>query len=945
MNFPLRLRYDDSQRRPATAWLLVGPSAADWTAELAAWQTPLAEARFYAVPTSRTDRRPCGLFVVGAGPHDGRASPRALPYAAVERRLYVPCESRLDPLPTAAELAELLDEELYVWHPQAGLVALPATSARRANDLIIVPSSSSDGWTAAVPGIALNGKLVSVEAAVTPTVQDVLNDARGDIGTQPLDRSRLPPAPHEPREGLVGDVGRAVGQGIAKLAQWVAQQGRSVGRAVGARSASQASGATGERNSDTTGSGSGWLRAVENWANRQLQQISKSLEATRNRELHRLMNLLQTNPDEGLRFALPMGGGEHRGLAPPSGTLGPHDVNFTLGGMRGGQAADFWDVPAEMRRKLHERYRELAAREIALGRHRRAAYIFASLLGDLHSAATTLADGGHCREAAALYQERLSRPELAADCLRRGGLRQEALAIYDRLGRHEIVGDLYLELEQEDDADAAYRRAVEQQLAADDVLAAAKVLELKIHRPEEAYERLAAAWPESKQSQTCLVEAFALAARQAWHEQATALIAATADKVRPAAATAPLVDVLAHEARGYPNAVVRAHAADRTRIVVAARLGASIDSDEAARLVAAVARLEPTDRLLSRDGNRFAAEHRRGRSQSTNKAAYSVQIAPTLVRELQLPMLAWSAAAASDDAIFAAGFRDRELVVVRTDWSGAASEEPIGEKWKVEIGHQHNPIILVADAASKESLVVHVVGAPPLAHLRWFKASDRFPVPISAGPHRGVSATTYGACRSGSEMLHVVDYGGETLFVASAHLNRAQLGGVATIDLLKLRSDDGEIVYPLPTAVCGESLCVGIGRTLCFADSRRGVRQLNLAHSATQLVASAPRTRSRLAVSMRQGGWLLWGDDDRALQAAFATEMASPQIALTRDGTLVAASADEIEFYSTSDGRLRLRARTRGPGVPILAVVAARRQNRFAALLNDGRMLFYDLPA
>jgi tetratricopeptide (TPR) repeat protein len=938
MKVMLRLIYDDAQHRPAGAWFVVGAAAHEWLAELSAWQSPLAAARLYIVPTSPADRRPCGVFVVGAAPHDGRPSPRSLPYAAIDRRLFVPGESRLDPEPTAAELAELLGEDLHLWHPQAGLLALPANAGLRVSDLLAAPVPSTDVWTAAVPGIALNGKLVSIEPEIVPTAQDVLNDARGDIGSQPLQRSQLPPTPDEPREGLAGDTARAIGKGIAKLAQWIAKQASSVGGA-GSGEPAASSGAS-RAAGDSAGSGWGWVKALESWAGKRLERISQALETARNRELHRLMKLLEKNPDEGLRYALPMGSGEHRGLAPPSSTLGPRDVNFSLGGLGGGRAADFWDVPAEMQRRLFERYRELAAREIALGRHRRAAYIFASLLGDLRSAASTLADGGHYREAAMLYEEKLHQPESAADCLRKGHCWNEAIAIYDRLGRHETVGDIYVELEQVDDAEAAYRRAVEQKLTANDVLGAAKLLEGKLANPDEAYEKLTAAWPTSKQAQTCLLEAFALSARHGRHEQAAALVAAAAEKYRPLDATAPLVDVLARQACDYPDAAVRERAADRTRTVVADRLGARLEETEVARLVAAVGRLVPNDRLLARDGHRYTAEHRR-RQVQPHGPSFHLQCA----RELRLPSLDWRAATATDEAIFLAGFRGCELVVLRTDWRGAEPDEPIGAKWDIHPGHVENPILLAADPTGNESLLVHVIGAPVLPHLRWFKVSDRFSTPMGAGPHSGVSGLTYAACRSGRETLHVIDFGEDASLVAHAYLSRAQLGGVSSIDLLKLKAVQGEVRYPLPVAMRDETLCVGIGQSLCSAHLRHGLKTLETPHSITQLVASPPHTRSRLAVAMQQGGLLLWGDDPRAPRAPFASEMDRPQIALTRDGTLVAASAEEVDLYATGEGRLRLRGRTRGPGLPPVAVVAARRQNSFAMLLGDGRLMFYELAS
>ena len=46
---------------------------------------------------------------------------------------------------------------------------------------------------------------------------------------------------------------------------------------------------------------------------------------------------------------------------------------------------------------LRNKNREVANRELSLGRHRRAAYIFAHLLGDMHTAAAALGAGANRR--------------------------------------------------------------------------------------------------------------------------------------------------------------------------------------------------------------------------------------------------------------------------------------------------------------------------------------------------------------------------------------------------------------------------------------------------------------------------------------------------------------------------------------------------------------------
>ena len=170
----------------------------------------------------------------------------------------------------------------------------------------------------------------------------------------------------------------------------------------------------------------GMLGGAAQWLRQQLDSINHDLERARNKELTRLLSMFDSDPEEALRHAIPMNDSQHRGIAPPGSRLGSRAPDFNLARISGGGAADFWAIPAQMRLALQRRYREMADRELQLKRFRRAAYIYAELLGDLSSAANALKQGKHFREAAILYDERLQNPIEAAKCFGEAGLVDEA---------------------------------------------------------------------------------------------------------------------------------------------------------------------------------------------------------------------------------------------------------------------------------------------------------------------------------------------------------------------------------------------------------------------------------------------------------------------------------------------------------------------------------------
>jgi tetratricopeptide (TPR) repeat protein len=930
MNVRLRIRYGETAVREPVAWFVGGATAEAWLAELAAWRGVTAATRLAIVPDSERDRTPAGVLVVGVGPSDGKPTPAAAAYGVVAGRLYLPVEARIEPEIDQRELGELLAEvgdpsDVFVWHPTAGLIVSPKSRASNIADLLSGSFDQVDSWDAAVPGVGLNGRLISIEPEYLPRAADILEAGRGDIGDSPLDLEKLPPAPGERPPAVSGGAGAAIQRGLLGMLAWLMRQAPH----------------DGPRRT--------WINSVEDWAAGRLKNLGEKFDSIRRRELERLMNLLKNDPDQGLRFALPMNGGGHRGAAPPGSTLGRHDVDFRLDNFRGGGPADVWDLPPDYHRELLRRYRELAAREVALGRHRRAAYIFASLLGDFRAAANTLADGGHFREAAALYEEKLNQPAEAARCLRQGGLWAEALALYARLGDFETVGDIHQQLDQPEEAEAAWQKAVDVRLDASDVIGAARILEFKLRRRDDAFEHLLAAWPRSKQAAACLTECFRFLARHQLHEESDRLVVRLSETNRHPDMVMALVEILARQAREYPNESVRFRAADQTRIVAADRLAAlSLDAVESKLLVDAVTQLVPGDRLLQRDGGRYL----RQRSEAAAKAARAKPPAAkrrdrlTVVREFWLPQLDWRCAAAGYDGLFAAGFRDREVVVMRVDWNGADPQEPVGMKWEVDPALTENPILLAVDPYGKSPPVAHVTGAAPPEHSRWFPASDRFPEPTAIGPHRGVGPYTHAFCYSGRETFHTLELGDDVRLVVNGYFGeRGHLAGIVSIDFTELLDeDDAPPLAPLPMVVVEETVIVAIGRKVCFASPNRPQQVLELPHPIIRLSASPPQSRVRVFVAMTEGAVMLWGNSPDARQAPLASAMPSPWVALSRDGFVVAASKDEIDVYASAHGKLRLQMRAAGPGWQPIAATSLRHVNRFALMAPDGRVVIYDLP-
>ena len=437
----------------------------------------------------------------------------------------------------------------------------------------------------------------------------------------------------------------------------------------------------------------------------------------------------------------------------PSTRLTNRTVDFGRGSSAGG-LADYWDVRGEYRLKLTQKYRTLANREISLGRHRRAAYIFAELLGDWNAAAKTLADGGHYREASVIYTERLNRPFDAAKCLEQGGLLTEAIVIYEQLEHYEKVGDLYAKLEQPDEAARAYRRAVDAKRASSDRLGAAALLESKLDAPQEAWTELAGGWPTSPQAEHCLREAFAWTERHCDAERAKRFLHDASARANSSDDRLRFVDRISIVATEYPEPGVRDAAAEGVLSIASARLPHAAAS-ELTGLTTALRRLAPEDRLLSRDCERFSREHAAAApSYLPNVHDTQPQAPLQLRREIKLPFDDVRACVASADTFYAAGWRHQELVLIRGNWNGTV-QYPAGAPWKFPKATAASAILMAVAPIGEEYVYVHPVDQPPAAYLRMFPITDQLPRVVHAGGFSGLTQNTVGLIAN--PKVHVVD--------------------------------------------------------------------------------------------------------------------------------------------------------------------------------------------
>ena len=630
MHIPLKLIAHGEDSAGFHAGFIAGYAPGAWLTELDAIGALHRESlELYIVPTSSEDRTPAGLFFVAPGAVLRHGTWRCHAYQAAGSSLFIPVGTVVSPPLTKAEIQRLFPMHRHLLHPGIGHVAFELVDQILLSELVERPCLFDADWHRAHPGVPPSPSLTSVSLHVPQTVEELLSDAKGDIGIQSDELTDGP-------EGKTKD----------DSPLYRMKRGGLLGLSALGGLIQSTLGGEGKRSGNGKGNG------LMSWAGKALEK----LEEKRNRELDRLLKLLKENPAEGLKYALPLNSRTFaRGQAPPSATLGPRRTSFSLSALGGGAAVDPWLVQDRMMEDLRRQYREAASQCAASGDHDRAAYIYAELLGDYHAAAAILKEGKRFQEAAKIYKDHLNRPLDAAKCLEEGGMLQAAAELYAELEHHETAGILYDRNGDKAHATYHFRLAVDQEIARGNCLHAAELAETRLGLTDEAEQILLNAWPNAADAVACMQRHLGRLEADEKHRAYLRKLG----ELKSGADTPPLalktVELFCLLRKG--ESVHADVAADHGMILVGDTLPRASKAAVRQRLVGMLPDLVPTDAILRRDANRHAAQDRDApRPTSKRPAPPTLQEMTKPATTLRLPNgINWSSILSDGSTILALG--------------------------------------------------------------------------------------------------------------------------------------------------------------------------------------------------------------------------------------------------------------------------------------------------
>ncbi|MDB6079605.1 MAG: hypothetical protein JWO82_3352 [Akkermansiaceae bacterium] len=551
-----------------------------WLEEMARCLSQGHPVAAYLVATSATDPRPAGIFLL---PRSGVPAfgPRVQPLTLLLPGLHGPSNATLSAGVLPHEREFFFRYRVHFIHPTAGLVGFDPQDEIQPAKLLRMPPPGDSRWNHAVPVIPFTPKLRGIQVAEPPAPEELLAGAAGEIGDSP---GQTPSQDH----GLLDKTAR-LGKGLAGGAVLgIGGLFHGLGKLLGFLPGSDKIGKAIQPSLDQ----------IEAWAKKNWQRISSEREA----ELERLLKLMETDPDAGLRHALPLNESPGRGIAAPGSKLNTRDTLFRHG--NGGGSVDGWHLEPATRLQLERQYRAAALREIELGRHERAAYIYGNLLGDWNAAAKVLLDAGRHQDAISIYLHKLKDRAAAARALEAAGLLLQAAAMYAEVKQFEKAGDLHAQLGNLEQAREMWLAEVDE---LKNPIEKARILSAKLDDDTAALALLNLAWLSNQQPESALVAMFAICRKQNDPAAAAVLLRRLFE---PATAPHGVMQKLEHGhtlIRHWPFPLLVQEFERLAYRLIGANL--AIHSAQSAPLLRFLPLLAPDDSLLARDARRYTAQN------------------------------------------------------------------------------------------------------------------------------------------------------------------------------------------------------------------------------------------------------------------------------------------------------------------------------------------------
>ena len=313
------------------------------------------------------------------------------------------------------------------------------------------------------------------------------------------------------------------------------------------------------------------------------------------------------------------------------------------------------------------------------------------------------------------------------------------------------------------------------------------------------------------------------------------------------------------------------------------------------------------------------------------------------MREIKLSeKVRWKSAVSAGNVVYAAGYEGGDLVVEQAFWDGTHVRLD-GGLWE-GLPLDGRPILLAPDPRGQQSLVVCVVGGPPLPEQR-FPVADASLGRVRAGTPSWIGTDTVAVQRTNSGVTHVLQRQADGLVLHFFNYKEQPLGS-RHLSFSEILSDGADTPLPLGPFLLHarpDATYLALGHRLLIVKANGGMTRVELPDAILSLDGSLPFSSTRLVATMETGAVLYW-DDLAQRRSSLAIDLIRPIGRFTVGGWLVIASADSCQMYRAEGRRIRLEADGPGSKVELLAVLDTGNPNQFALFGVDGIIRVYGMP-
>jgi tetratricopeptide (TPR) repeat protein len=477
----LTLRPHHKNTFPLRGLLIRHASVATWIKELQHLQVSLPEISIYPVPNLAPNTIWGCLVTFGADIGKAQAGRHEL-CQAVSDNLFIPEKSALYPVLTDAEMQKLFASGKHIIHPEFGVVELTETLNILA--LVNPPVLKPVAVTRPHAPVFIPKTIRGFQVHTIPP-EEVLKNLSENIFPR-----------HEKLKDKPLNVLEKARLGLYRMI-FSKKKDESAGNTVDGAVEKTGLGAKLESFFDK-------LFPSNNKWNR-LQQDFEDLEDRNRKQIDKLMDLLKNNPDEALKYAIPLDPGQStRGGEASQLDLSKRWLDFSLFSSSGRGSGSGAINLGDHFYQLQNQYNATAEELLKKNEYQKAAFVYMKLLKNYSKAAEALEAGKYYQEAATVYLKHAGNKRRAAECYEKGNMITDAIGLYKELSENEKVGDLYMSISNRPEAMAHYEKVVSHYKTRNQYVKASLLCRNKMNDGAAAQSLLLEGWKTNKDAVNCL---------------------------------------------------------------------------------------------------------------------------------------------------------------------------------------------------------------------------------------------------------------------------------------------------------------------------------------------------------------------------------------------------------------------------------------------------------